>query len=68
MRLWAPDTLAFDGNLRVQTTHAAASLPNEVALVSISEQPVLIEGSLSATDLAAVTAFVLKNLDVLRAH
>jgi hypothetical protein len=44
------------------------SLPNEVALVLISEQPALIEGSLSTADLAAVMASIIENLSPLLAH
>jgi len=68
MRIWLPDDGAPDGNMRVQTTHAAASLPNQVALVSVSHQPALVAGTLSASDLAAVRAFIVTNLDALRAH
>jgi hypothetical protein len=68
MRIWLPDEGAENGNIRVQTTHAAVSLPNEVVLVSIFEQPELVEGTLSLSDLAAVMAFVMKRLAALRVH
>ncbi len=68
MRIWAPDDGAVDGNVRVQTTHVAVSLPNKVALVSISEQPELVEGTLLASDLSVVKAFIIGNIAVLRAH
>ena len=68
MRIWAPDDGAPDGHLRVQTTRTAASEPNETALVPISEEPELIEGTLSTSDLTAVRAFVIRNLAALRAH
>ena len=42
MRIWVPDDGAHGGNIRVQRTHVAVSLPNEVALVSISEEPRLL--------------------------
>ena len=33
MRVWAPDDAALDGSLRAQTSHTAASDPNQVALL-----------------------------------
>jgi len=68
MRVWVPDDGAVDGNIRVQTTHTAEIRPNDVALVSISERPWLVEGELQESDAAAVSAFVMKNLEILRAY
>jgi hypothetical protein len=68
MRVWVPDAAAEDENLRAQISHTAESLPNDVALVNISEEPRVIEGELQESDFAAVRAFVKRNLGVLRAH
>ena len=68
MRVWVPDMAAKDEYLRVQTSHTAESRPNEVALVSLSSEPRIFEGNLPEDDASAVTAFVARNLDALRAH
>lgn len=68
MRVWAPDDAALDGSLRAQTSHTAASDPNQVALLSVSEEPELVDGELPEPDLSQVKAFITRNLAALRAH
>jgi hypothetical protein len=68
MRVWAPDDCARDDRLRVQITHTAEPQPNNVALITVSGPPTIVEGSLPKPDHTAVLAFVAKNLEALMAH
>jgi hypothetical protein len=69
MIVWAPDSLAKDPNLRVQVGHWRKSRPNDVCLVSITDNPKSLGGkALSDADFVLVRRFMRLNREALLGH